>query len=94
MPPAQPVTVMPEPTSNPNAYKFTLNCPVLSSGTKTYADPKSAAESPLARALFAVGGIENVSMNSNYITVMKKSETDWQDILLPVEKAILENVKA
>jgi len=87
-----PVSVFAEPTPNPNAYKFTLNCPVIHSGQKNFSEAHQAEDSPVAKALFKLQGIEHLSLESNFITVTKKSESEWTHLLPKVERAILENV--
>jgi hypothetical protein len=87
------VLVHAEPTPNPNAVKFALNCPVVQSGSKTYANPIQAEDSPLAKAIFAVGSVANVVMTANSITVFKKVDAAWGNIIPKVEKAILENIR-
>ncbi len=87
------VLVRVEPTSDPNAVKFTLNCSVVSSGALTYHNPHEAGDSPLAKAIFAAGPIENITMIANSITVVKKIASNWGDMIPRVEKAILENMR-
>ncbi|MFO1519949.1 MAG: NifU N-terminal domain-containing protein [bacterium] len=87
-----PVSLFAEPTINPNAYKFTLSCPLLEGETKSYSKPDEAEDSPVAKALFAVGGIDNISIHLNFVTVIKKQDKEWQTLLPKVEKAILESV--
>ena len=88
-----PVSVFAEPTPNPNAYKFTLSCPVTQAGEKTFSEADQAEDSPVAKALFKLGGIQSLSMESNFITVTKNTHSEWSHLLPKVERAILENVK-
>ena len=44
-------------TPNENAMKYTLNCNSIESGHKTYANIEAAEESPIAKALFSIGGV-------------------------------------
>jgi len=71
-----------EPTSNPNALKFTLSCQV------------PAGQASLTQALLALGIVENIEIAGNSITVFKKPESDWGNLIPNVEKTILENVPA
>ncbi len=88
------VLVYPEPTSSPNAYKFSLNCPVVKNGAQSYSTVGEAQSSPIATSVFAVGGIEAVHLIGSSVTVIKKSEADWEKILPDVERAILESAKS
>ncbi|NIQ04080.1 MAG: scaffolding protein [Nitrospinaceae bacterium] len=75
-------------TPNENAMKFTLNQQVIESGHKTYADKETAQESPVAQALFAIDGVAQVFLMSDFITVTKKPEASWDTLQQPILDAI------
>lgn len=82
------VNVTVQPTPNPNSMKFTLDRKVIDSGSKTFASPQAAEGSPLARAIFAVDGVSSVFLLNDFITVTKKTDTEWEKIGPEVLQAI------
>ena len=84
----EPIEVWPEPTPNPNAMKFTLNRTVAEGRSQTYTSPEAAQASPLAKALFEVGGVRGLFFLGNFITVTRQPGTDWASITRQVEERI------
>lgn len=82
------VNVTPQPTPNPTAYKFSLDRPVIESGSQTYASAAAAAAHPLAAAIFAVSGVASVFLLKNFVTVTRAPDARWQDLVPAVEEAI------
>jgi hypothetical protein len=76
------VDVIPETTPNPNAVKFTLDRASTDKRTETYRDGSDPAESPLGAAIFGLGGVTNVFMTANFVSVTKLPGEDW-DLLAP-----------
>ena len=77
-------------TPNENAMKYTLNCNSIESGYKTYANAQAAEESPVAKALFAIDGVNQVFLMADFISVTKKPEASWTSL----EASILEAIKS
>ena len=75
-------------TPNENAMKYTLNCNAIESGHKTYANAEAAADSPVAKALFAIDGVTQVFLMADFISVTKKPETKWSSLEAPIIDAI------
>lgn len=80
-----------EATPNPATLKFLPGKPVLGSGTKDFRDAEAAAVSPLAMALFSVSGVSGVFLGSDFVTVTKMDDADWQHIKPAVLGAIMEH---
>lgn len=76
------VDVIPEATPNPNAVKFTLDRPSTDKRTETFRDGIDPAESPLGARIFGLGGVTNVFMTANFVSVTKLPGEDW-DVLAP-----------
>jgi NFU1 iron-sulfur cluster scaffold homolog, mitochondrial len=82
-----------EQSPNPNSIKFVLNFEIVPDGlsfdypdmASTLVDGKS---SPLASDLFQFPFIERVFLSSNFITVSKNPETQWEDVLGDVKRFI------
>ncbi|HEV3468561.1 MAG TPA: NifU family protein [Pyrinomonadaceae bacterium] len=70
-----------EETPNPNAVKFILKEPVTNGTTRSFHSAAEAAEDPLGRALFEVGEVASVFYMDRMITVEKRDEADWDDLL-------------
>jgi Fe-S cluster biogenesis protein NfuA len=66
-----------EATPDPATLKFLLGCPVMEKGTADFTDANDARRSPLATALFGVEGITRVLLGSDFITVTKSDDKDW-----------------
>lgn len=70
-----------EETPNPNAVKFILREPVTNGTAKSFSSAAQAAEDPLAKSLFDVGGVVSVFYMDKMITVEKDDVGDWDDLL-------------
>ena len=73
-------------TPNPNAVKLTLNRVVSNQG-KTYRDAATAAEA-WAKALLGIPGVVGVFAITNFISLTKSQDADWQAILPVAEQAL------
>jgi hypothetical protein len=75
------IDVTPEPTPNPNAVKFTLDRPAVEGRSQTFRAGSDPAESPLGARLFALDGVTSVFMVSNFVSVTKEDEADWNELV-------------
>ncbi|MEZ4698742.1 MAG: NifU N-terminal domain-containing protein [Rhodothermales bacterium] len=74
------------PTPNPNSLKFTRHAGVfISAGMASYASAADAAGTPWAEQLFAIGGIANVFVMPQFLTVTKTTDADWDDLFERIE---------
>lgn len=70
-----------EKTPNPNTLKFIPGEKVLESGTATFKSQEEAADkSPLASVLLEIPNVEMVFFGSDFITVTKAEDEDWNMI--------------
>lgn len=53
---------------------------VMRSGTAEFVDAKSLRKSPLAEAIFDLGGIKSVFLTSDMVSVTKESNASWEDL--------------
>ena len=81
-----------EGTPNPHAAKFVLDRDIPGEGSRSYFDPESAAEDPLAARLFQVDGVRALLIVENFITVTKNPALEWPDVLDEIEEAIHEGL--
>lgn len=77
-----------ESTPDPQAMRFLPGVAVLSSGTAEFLDREAAEDSPLARRLFALGGIEAVRMDAEAVTVTLAPDQSWDELRTAVMMAI------
>ena len=72
-----------EETPNPNTLKFIPGVQVLEQGTVEFQDKESAKISNLANIIFLVDGIERVFLATEFVSVTKNNDINWE-ILKPL----------
>jgi Fe-S cluster biogenesis protein NfuA len=83
------VNVYTEANPNPNSMKFVVNFMLTPEGeSMDYPSMDTTTSSPLAAALFTFSYVNRVFIASNFITVTKEKDTEWQEILSPLKKFI------
>lgn len=80
-----------ELTPNPATLKFLPGCAVMPEGTANFTRPEDAARSPLAQRLFAVEGVAGVFLGSDFVTVTKTIDCDWDSLKPIVLAAIMDH---
>ncbi len=83
-----------ESTPNPATLKFLPGQQVLEMGTADFPTPDTAATSPLARRVFAVSGVTGVFLGSDFVTVTKADDVEWQHIKPEILGAIMEHMQS
>ncbi|MFC0237892.1 NifU N-terminal domain-containing protein [Fictibacillus phosphorivorans] len=78
-----------QPTPNPNAIKFDGSEKFLEGRLSARVGDES--DSPLAKALLSIDGVESIFGFENFITVNKTNDSDWNDIMPEIQKALEEN---
>lgn len=82
------VNIRAQPTPNPNSLLFHVDRTVTEERMKQYNSSADATDSPLAQALFEIGGVASVFFMPNSITVSKESDAAWDEIGPAAEAAI------
>mgnify|MGYP001480789002 FL=1 len=72
-----------EETPNPNTLKFIPGIQVMSEGTIEFSDKDNALKSNLANLIFSIDGISRVFFSSDFISVTKTENLDWE-VLKPM----------
>ena len=72
-----------EETPNPNTLKFIPGVDVLKEGTVEFKDNVSAKSSNLASLIFSINGIERVFLATEFVSVTKSTNDNWE-ILKPL----------
>lgn len=83
-----------ESTPNPATLKFLPGQTVLETGTADFPSADSAGISPLARRIFASGGVSGVFLGNDFVTVTKTDATDWDHIKPAILGAIMEHYQS
>jgi len=73
------INVYTETTPNPATMKFLVN-KLLINGSVDYPDREKAQESPFARELFKFNFVNGVFFASNFVTITKSEDAEWEDI--------------
>ena len=72
-----------ELTPNPLTLKFLPGRTVTKGGTIFYQNESEVLNSPFAKRMFAVDGVKSVFFGSDFITITKDEDLDWQ-VLKPM----------
>ena len=80
-----------EDTPNPETLKFMPGANVLDKGTEDFSHMESAKISPLASRLFQVDGVSRVFLGSDFISVTKNIDVDWNSLKPSILAAIMEH---
>jgi Fe-S cluster biogenesis protein NfuA len=83
-----------ESTPNPSTLKFIPGEPVLGMSTANFNNKDEAGESPLACALFDVEHVTGVFLGSDFISVTKSEDSDWDMLKTEVLTVIMEHYVA
>jgi Fe-S cluster biogenesis protein NfuA len=83
-----------ESTPNPATLKFLPGRSVLDTGTADFPSADTAGTSPLASRIFAVDGVAGVFFGTDFVTVTKAPEVDWNHIKPAILGAIMEHFQS
>jgi Fe-S cluster biogenesis protein NfuA len=83
-----------ESTPNPATLKFLPGQTVLEAGTADFPAPESAGASPLATRIFAVEGVTGVFFGTDFITVTKAEDVEWEHVKPAILGAIMEHYQS
>jgi Fe-S cluster biogenesis protein NfuA len=84
------ISIYTEMTPNPETMKFVANKLLYPGKSIDFPDVSSAKPSPLAIELFGFPFIRSVFIASNFVTLTKTPETDWQDVIPTVRQFLKE----
>ncbi len=74
------VSIYTEMTPNPETMKFVANKLLYPGKSADFQDIDAAKPSPLAVELFSFPFVKSVFIASNFVTLTKTPETDWEDV--------------
>jgi Fe-S cluster biogenesis protein NfuA len=83
-----------ESTPNPATLKFLPGQTVLELGTADFPNADAAQKSPLARRIFATGGVAGVFFGTDFVTVTKAEAVEWDHVKPAILGAIMEHYQS
>ncbi len=84
------VSIYTEMTPNPETMKFVANKLLYPAKSADFPDIESAKPSPLATELFGFPFIKGVFIASNFVTLTKTTDTDWNDVMTSIRTFLKE----
>ncbi len=83
-----------ETTPNPATLKFLPGRVVMEGGTRDFATPEEAEQSPLAEALFDLGDVTGVFFGRDFVSVTAAPGAAWADLKPDVLSILLDHFAA
>lgn len=77
-------------TPNPETMKFVANKLLYPGKSIDFPDVETAKPSPLATELFGFPFIKSVFIASNFVTLTKTADTDWNDVIPAIREFLKE----
>jgi len=84
------VSIYTEMTPNPETMKFVANKLLYPGKSIDFPEESVAGPSPLAKELFAFPFIKSVFIASNFVTLTKTAETNWDDVIPNIREFLKE----
>ncbi|MES2479673.1 MAG: NifU family protein [Bacteroidota bacterium] len=84
------VSIYTEMTPNPETMKFVANKLLYAGKSIDFQDESTAGPSPLAKELFAFPFIRSVFIASNFVTLTKTAETQWDEVIPTIREFLKE----
>ncbi|HSU28115.1 MAG TPA: NifU family protein [Chitinophagaceae bacterium] len=84
------ISIYTEMTPNPETMKFVANKLLYPGKSLDMPDAETAKPSPLATELFGFPFIKSVFIASNFVTLTKTPDTDWNDVIPSVRQFLKE----
>lgn len=81
------VNIYTEVPPNPNSMKFCVEFPLVTESVD-FLTPTSAVNCPLVADIFRFSFVKRVFLSSNFITVTKADDIDWEDVT-PMLKSLI-----
>jgi len=84
------ISIYTEMTPNPETMKFVANKLLYPGKSFDFPDVAAAKPSPLAVELFGFPFIKAVFIASNFVTLTKEGDTEWQDVIPTIRQFLKE----
>ena len=80
-----------EDTPNPDTLKFIPGEIILKTGTADFSSKEVASDSPLASRLFEIDGVSRVFLATDFISVTKDPQLNWNNLKPSILTGIMEH---
>jgi Fe-S cluster biogenesis protein NfuA len=84
------ISIYTEMTPNPETMKFVANKLLYPGKSIDFPDVETAKPSPLAIELFGFPFVKSVFIASNFVTLTKINDTDWNDVIPSIRQFLKE----
>ncbi|HXB45865.1 MAG TPA: NifU family protein [Puia sp.] len=84
------ISIYTEMTPNPETMKFVANKLLYPGKSIDFPDVETAKPSPLAIELFGFPFVKSVFIASNFVTLTKIADTDWNDVIPSIRQFLKE----
>lgn len=81
-----------EETPNPMTVKFLPGQSIVESGTYDFASEGDAVHAPLVKRLFGIVGVSRVFITTDFVSVTKANDTDWNMLKPMILAALMEHL--
>ena len=81
-------------TPNPSSLKFLPGKIVMEKGTADFRNVEEAKRSPFALNLFKIDGVKGVFFGSDFISITKNDNHEWQTLKPSISETIIEYYKS
>ena len=88
------MNIQTEVTPNPSSLKFLPGKIVMEKGTADFRNAEEAKRSPFALRLFKIDGVEGVFFGSDFISITKGDNHEWQTLKPSISETIIEYYKS
>ena len=88
------MNIQTEATPNPSSLKFLPGKTVMEKETADFRNVEEAKFSPFALNLFKIDGVEGVFFGSDFISITKADNHDWQYLKSSISETIIECYKS
>ncbi|MGL1921334.1 MAG: NifU family protein [Hyphomicrobiales bacterium] len=83
-----------EQTPNPETLKFLPGQPISPYEPLEFSSDAEAEFAPMAQRLFVISGVKTVFLGSDFITVTKAADQNWDDLTPAIISAIMDHFMA
>ena len=87
------VSIYTEMTPNPETMKFVANKLLYPGKSIDFPEESAAGPSPLAKELFAFPFIRSVFIASNFVTLSKTPDTQWDDVIPTIREFLKDYIE-
>ncbi|HCD68749.1 MAG TPA: NifU family protein [Bacteroidetes bacterium] len=88
------ITIYSEKTPNPESMKFVANKMILPNDSIDFRTNEGLDTCPMAKELFEYDFVKGVFIMNNFVSVTKKSDYEWFDIIPQLKKFVQDYLEA